>query len=74
MAITTLDQLIERLQQSRDAAGQDLPLRLKIAVPAAPGSLDSTHYVVSTSGLVVIPCVSDSGQFIQLGAAGVPLG
>jgi len=70
MAITTLDELIERLQQSRDAAGSNLPVRLKLAIEHEGDDRSPSTHVVSTRGLLVMRCVGEDGKFIQLAAPG----
>lgn len=73
MAITTLDELIERLQQSRDAAGSNLPVRLKIAIERQDGHRSHSTHIVSKQGLLVMPCIGENGKFIQLAALGAAL-
>lgn len=70
MTINTLDDLIARLQRSRDAAGRNLPVRLKIEVGDAEDYEAPSHVIVSAQGLKVMPCISDDGEFVQIASAG----
>lgn len=68
---TTLDDLITRLQRSRDAAGRNLPVRLKIEVDVAGDEVAPSQMIVSDQQLKVMPCISDTGEFVQIAAVGV---
>ena len=70
MTITTLDELIARLQQSREAAGSNLPVRLKLTMNRQGDDCSPDATIVNTHGLLVMQCIGESGMFVQLAAVG----
>lgn len=70
MTITTLDDLIARLQRSRDAAGRNLPVRLKIEVDDAKDVEAPPQVFVSAQALKVMPSISEDGLFVQIASVG----
>lgn len=73
MTTTTLDDLIIRLQESRAAAGRNLPVRLKIEVDYARDDYSPSHLFVSVERVKVMPCIGEEGEFVQLAATGAAL-
>jgi hypothetical protein len=73
MPIETLDHLIARLQQTRLAAGRDLPVRLKLEVHDVADDMAPAQMYCSEDPIRVQPCIGDGGEFVQLTSAGIIL-
>jgi hypothetical protein len=70
MSMTTLDDLIERLHQSRKAAGRNLPVRLRIEIDPSEEHEAPPVRIVSIQWLKVMPCITDDGEVVQIAAVG----
>jgi hypothetical protein len=70
MSMTTLDDLIERLHQSREAAGRNLPVRLRMEMDLIEDDEAPPVRVVSIQWLKVMRCVTDDGEVVQIAAVG----